>query len=104
MANLEDTMKMLKVAYLKKLKAEDAPNLKEKISATIDLDKALEIKAIVHKISGTGGMYGLKEISGNATDCELYLNKVKEAPSQLDSDLLTQKVSHIIELIEKEEG
>lgn len=98
MGNLEDTLKNLKIAYLKKLES-DIPMLRELESGKIDMEVAMKILSVVHKISGTGGMYGLKVLSEACCDFESKLNEIKNDENLLNENIVKSELSAIISLI-----
>lgn len=96
--NLESKLKELKKSYLKKLE-DIILGFK-----TLLNDKEINIGELykkVHTISGTSGMYGLKEISDISTEFEFYLKPLKENISVINEDELKNKILNFINDIEK---
>ena len=84
--------------YLKKLEA-DLPSMQAYFGMPIDLEKAIEIRNIVHKLSGTGGMYGLKKLSEEACNIELKLNAVRDGEALLVEEEIKRDFKHIVDLV-----
>ena len=96
--NLEEKLKELKKGYIKKLEVV-LSELK-----TLLTDKNLAINEIylkVHTISGTSGMYGLKDISEVSTEFEFYLKPIKENPDVANREELKNNFSNYIDFLEK---
>lgn len=96
--NLESKLKEFKKGYLKKLE-DIILGFK-----TLLNDKDINIEELykkVHTISGTSGMYGLKEISDISTEFEFYLKLLKENIGIINEDELKNKILNFINDIEK---
>ena len=98
MADLQETLNNLKKMYLKKLET-DLPSMQAYFDMTIDLQKAVEIRNIVHKLSGTGGMYGLKKLSEEACNVEIKLNAVRDGEAPLIEDEIKKDFKHIVDIV-----
>ena len=98
MADLQETLNNLKKMYLKKLEA-DLPSMQSFFDMSIDMEKAIEIRNIVHKLSGTGGMYGLKKLSEEACKVELKLNAVRDGEAPLIEDEIKKDFKHIVDTV-----
>lgn len=84
--NLQDKLNLLKIGYLKKLEG-TIPEFKV-LSDKINVSLVDELYSKVHAISGTSGMYGLKELSDFSADFELYLKRVKSGEICYEDDVL----------------
>lgn len=93
--NLENKLKELKQAYLKKLE-DILLNFKKNLEDTSSVDIA-ELYSQVHKISGTSGMYGLKKLSEISSKFEMFLKEEKNNKPQK----LKNKLFEYIKIIEE---
>lgn len=91
--NLTEKLKELKKQYLVKL-ASIVDELEKLTNSEIIIT---ELYSIVHKISGTSGMYGLRDISNLATDFEFYLKPLKDDISTINPDELSEKTKKFIQ-------
>lgn|SRR5574344_1226835 len=92
MTDFEDKLKKLKIAYLAKLK----DTFPEIAGMTLEKCGIMEIYQRIHKIAGTSGMYGLREVSEIATKFELYLKPLKDG-NAFDKKELEAKLLSFVE-------
>ncbi len=97
---LDESLNDIKIQYLEKLK-EELPTFKKYLNENIDMEKAVEIRNIVHKISGTAGLFGLMELSKSACDAEMYLNPIRDGKFPLVEGDIKKCFEGIINLIEQ---
>ena len=92
--SLEDKLKEFKKGYLKKLETTvlNLTALLENIQSNIE-----ELYSTVHTISGTSGMYGLKNLSDLSTEFEVYLKEIRNDKSLVDEHELFKKLKKYIE-------
>lgn len=96
--DLENKLKELKKGYINKLR-ESIPTFKSLLAEEpININ---EIYSKVHTISGTSGMYGLKDLSDVSTKFEIYLKPFKDEPNTVDAEILKAKLSDYIDYLEK---
>lgn len=96
--NLEEKLKELKIGYLKKLETVLSELKALSAAQTPDIN---EIYSIIHTISGTSGMYGIKDLSNISTEFEFYLKPFKENTDSLNIKELKSKFSDYIDFLEK---
>lgn len=97
--NLEATLKEFKKNYLLKV----ADNIGF-FTSLADNPEETDVEILydkVHKISGTGGMYGFKNLSDEATDFEFYLQKIKNSDSKINETELKNRLIKFIVNIKK---
>jgi len=96
--NLEEKIKELRKGYINKLKDSfcDFKVLSEENQIDIQV-----LYQKVHTISGTSGMYGLKEISDSSTEFEIYLKPFKETPNSINVTELKEKILIYVKDLEK---
>lgn len=100
--DLENKLQGLKQIYLKKLET-----VLSELKALFDSEQTdiNELYSRVHTISGTSGMYGLKQISEISTEFEIYLKKIKEAlqagMGSINFNELRDKFSQYLSNLEK---
>ncbi|MDD3594408.1 MAG: Hpt domain-containing protein [Candidatus Gastranaerophilales bacterium] len=97
--NLEAKLKEFKKAYLAKL-----DNSVSSLIALINHPGKINIETLydeVHKISGTSGVYGFRELSALATDFEFYLKKLKTVNSNADEAELKNMFIQFIKKIQQ---
>lgn len=97
--NLKSRLNKLKICYLIDLK-----NKIEIFNNMIDNLNQLNIDELygeVHKISGTGGIYGLKELSNASTNFEFYLKNIKNSNFQTNEVELKNKLIQYVKNIQK---
>jgi chemotaxis protein histidine kinase CheA len=100
MNDFQEKLNILKQGYLNKLRSEF-----EAFSALLTVDVGVEdIYSRVHKISGTGGMYGLKELSEISTVFEVYLKEKRENPESINQEELYQKFSQYLTELKNQIG
>lgn len=88
----------LRKGYLNKLK-EAFPDFKVLLNnVSINIQ---ELYSKVHTISGTSGMYGLKDLSNASTEFEIYLKPFKENPNAVNIEELKNKLKIYLSDIEK---
>lgn len=97
-SNLENKLKELKKAYLQKLEGV-VLDFQKMFSELPEIDLE-ELYSQVHKISGTSGMYGLKELSGFSTEFEFFLKEIKNN-DDFEIQLLKDKFSIYIEIVDQ---
>ena len=97
--NLEEKLKELKKGYMEKLKSL-VVSLKD-LYDNFELFNIDELYSKVHTISGTSGMYGLKELSDISTEFEIYLKEIKNNNIDLDESELKQKLVAYTNSIER---
>lgn len=97
-SDLEEKLKELKKEYLNKLK-DSFPNFK--ILLNNEPINIQEIYSKVHTISGTSGMYGLKNLSEASTEFEFYLKPLKENPDTINIEELNNYFLNYIKCLEK---
>lgn len=97
--NLESKLKELKKGYLKKLETL-LPSFMDMLEATDKIDLT-ELYSKVHTISGTSGMYGLKELSDISNEFEIHLKGVKDNKGLVDEQELKERLNPYIESIKK---
>lgn len=88
----------LRKGYLNKLK-EAFPDFK--VLLNNDSINIQELYSKVHTISGTSGMYGLKDLSNASTEFEIYLKPFKENPNTVNIEELKNKLKIYLSDIEK---
>lgn len=95
---LAEKLKELRIGYINKL-MESFPNMK----ALLDEDSMniQEIYSRVHTISGTSGMYGLKDLSELSTEFEFYLKPIKENPDLIEIEEFKNKFSNYLNELHK---
>ncbi len=96
--NLEEKLKELKKGYLEKLKIL-VVTLKD-LSDNLEQLNIDDLYSKVHTVSGTSGMYGLKELSDISTNFELYLKEIKNGNKNLNKTELKEKLTEYINNIE----
>jgi len=98
--NLENKLKELKQAYLQKLEGIllDLKKIFQELP-TLDIE---ELYSQVHKISGTSGMYGLRELSGFSSEFEFFLKELKKDSNIESPELLKKNLLKYIQIIEQE--
>lgn len=96
--NLEEKLKELKKGYMEKLKIL-VVTLKD-LSDNLEQLDINDLYSKVHTISGTSGMYGLKELSDISTNFELYLKEIKNGNENLNKTELKEKLTEYINNIE----
>jgi len=96
--NLEEKLKELCKGYLNKLKGTflDFKALSNEKPININ-----EVYSKVHTISGTSGMYGLKDLSSTSTEFEIYLKPLKENPNSINTKDLKDKFEIYLGDLEK---
>ncbi len=82
-----EQLEAMKRSYLDRLpgQAEELEELNARLRAS-DADAMPRVEAIVHKLAGTAGSYGLMEISLAATSLDTLI-KQGAAPSSLEEEL-----------------
>jgi HPt (histidine-containing phosphotransfer) domain-containing protein len=90
--NFEEKLKGLKIAYIAKLK-ETLPEIEKLTTENSDIQ---EVYQKIHKLAGTCGMYGLNEISNIATELEIYLKPLKENPTLIKEQELSEKLKRFV--------
>ena len=95
---LANKLKELKKAYLQKLEG-ILLDLKNNLDGLPDIELE-ELYTQVHKISGTSGMYGLKELSGFSSEFEIYLKEIKNN-NAIEIESLKGKLSQYIKIVEQ---
>jgi len=96
--NLEEKLKELRKGYLNKIKD---TFLDFKMLLNEEPININEIYSKVHTISGTSGMYGLKDLSETSTEFEIYLKPIKENLNFANINELKDKFSIYLNDIEK---
>lgn len=97
--DLEIKLKELRRGYLAKLKP-----VIEGFSILLNKPEQLNVDELyskVHTISGTSGMYNLKELSELSNDFELYLKNIKDNTCKLKENELKEWLEKYIKKIEK---
>jgi len=97
--NLQSKLNILKLGYIKKLETM-VPEF-EILSKKMDCSHIDELYSKVHTISGTSGMYGLKDLSDFSTDFEIYLKEIKNDPNCYNEVILKEKLTNYIKNVEK---
>lgn len=97
-SNMEAKLKELRKNYLKKLEGV-LSDLKELFNDEPISTEVLYSK--IHTISGTSGVYGLKELSNNSSNFEIYLKDKNKNISSFDSAELKGKLYDYIQYLEK---
>lgn len=95
--SLEYKINKFKEGYLIKLR--ENINIFEDFICCINDINVETLYSEVHKISGTAGMYGLKELSEFSTEFELYLIDVKKEILEVDKNDLKTKLIQYVEKI-----
>lgn len=98
MTKLEDKLNELKKGYLKKLET-----VLQEFNALLN-ESEIDIKlfyAKVHTISGTSGIYGIKELSNYSTDFEIYLKEKINNDIQIEQSELKDKIVEYINFLNK---
>ncbi|MDD3237138.1 MAG: Hpt domain-containing protein [Candidatus Gastranaerophilales bacterium] len=105
MADLKDTIKMLRRAYLKKLE-KDVVQIEEYQQEEHTMQTCLELLDIVHKITGTGGMYGFKNLYNASSVFEEYLLSIKKQQTEIEQDKMNNYLDSLVSAIHNtiEEG
>lgn len=99
--DLAEKLKELRIGYLNKLR-ESYPAIKTLVDEEpINIQ---EIYSKIHTISGTSGMYGLKEVSDISTEFEFYLKPLKENPDLIKIDEFKEKFSNYLNELQKTIG
>ena len=96
--DLEEKLKELRKGYLNKIKG---TILDFKVLSDEEPININEVYSKVHTISGTSGMYGLKDLSSTSTEFEIYLKPLKENQNSINTEELKDKFSIYLKDIEK---
>jgi len=92
-------LKELRKGYINKLK-DLIPSFEDLLNAdSINIE---EIYIKVHTVSGTSGMYGLKELSDASAEFESYLKPYKENPTSINIEELKAKFLNYLEFMKTE--
>ena len=95
--NLENKLNELKKAYIQKLG--DVLPIFEKVLADLPKINLDELYSQIHKISGTSGMYGFKELSQFSSEFEFKLKEMKKNDN-INVELINEKLSKYKFIIE----
>lgn len=98
-ANLHDKLKELKKGYLKKLESHCKDF--EELAGTLSCDNVEELYKKVHTISGTAGMYGLKELSEFSTEFEMYLKTLREGFNISEKSILEENFQKYLDKLKE---
>lgn len=95
--DLQAKISELKTGYLNKLK--DVLLAFKLLNETEEI-LIQEVYSKVHSISGTSGMYGIKDLSDVSTEFEFYLKPIKDNPESINQAELKVKLSNYIKFLE----
>lgn len=96
-SDLEEKLRELRKGYINKLR-ETFSSFKALLNnEPINIQ---EVYSKVHTISGTSGMYGIKELSDISTEFEFYLKPFRENPASINTKELKTRFSDYLGLVE----
>lgn len=95
---LSEKLNELRIGYINKL-IKSFPNMKVLLDE--DPMNIQEIYSRVHTISGTSGMYSLKDLSELSTEFEFYLKPIKENPDSIEIEEFKDKFANYLNELHK---